>query len=86
MESGQNDHETLRDHLMAANRVLVTLSAIDPRERTTLMSPAIRECMAVYSDLLRCEIALSLSATESASLQGALGRLKAYLSYFGEDV
>jgi hypothetical protein len=80
------DEERLRDHLIAANRMLITLGSVDPKERTTLMSPAIRECIQVYADLLHLKVTLMLSAAESQSLQGILERLKAYLTYFGEDV
>jgi hypothetical protein len=83
---GQEARESLRSHLIAANRVLITLGAIDPEERTTLMSPEIRECMEVYADLLQCRARLPLSSAESASVTGILDRLKAYLSCFGEDV
>jgi hypothetical protein len=83
---GQEERETLRDHLIAANRVLMTLGTIDPKERTTLMSPAIRECMQVYADLLYLMGTLRLSADETASLQGILERLRGHLTYFGEDI
>lgn len=83
---GQRDRRILEDNLIAANRVLITLGTIDPRERTTLMSPSIRECLQVYADLLKCQATLPLSAIEYASLAGILNRLKAYLTYFGEDV
>jgi hypothetical protein len=82
----QSEQVTLRDHLIAANRVLITLATIDPKERTTLMSPAICECMQVYADLLKFQVTLPPAAPETASVQAVLERLKAYLQYFGEDV
>jgi hypothetical protein len=68
-EMSDEDRRRLQDRLMAANRVLILLGAIDSRERTTLMSPAIRECMQVYADLLKFHATASLSGSESASLQ-----------------
>jgi hypothetical protein len=74
------------DLLIAANRILLELAAIDPKERTTAMSPAIRECLRVYTDLLRFEATAPLTAVDDASLRGVMERMKTHLTYFGEDV
>jgi hypothetical protein len=72
--------------LIAANRVLLELSAIDPKERTTLMSPAIRECLRVYCDLMAYHATGLLSEEDDQSLQRVMVRMKAHLTYLGEDV
>jgi hypothetical protein len=77
---------SLSDLLIAANRILLELAAIDPRERTTAMSPAIRECLRVYTDLLLFEATAPLSDGDGLSLRGVMERMKTHLTYFGEDV
>jgi hypothetical protein len=77
---------SLSDLLIAANRILIELAAIDPKERTTAMSPAIRECMRVYTDLLLFQATTPLSDGDGKSLQGVVERMKTHLTYFGEDV
>jgi hypothetical protein len=76
----------LSDLLIAANRILLELVAIDPKERTTATSLAIRECLRAYTDLLLFQATASLPDGDGKSLQGVMERMKTQLVYLGEDV
>jgi hypothetical protein len=52
---------SLSDLLIAANRILLKLVAIDPAERTTARSLAVQECLRVYADLLLFQASASIS-------------------------
>lgn len=80
------DGESLNEHLIAANRILIELASLDPRERATLMSPAIQECVRVYSELLRFQATASLSDGDGEFLHRVMERMKPYLKCFGEDL
>ena len=79
------DLKFLNNQLIEANRALITLGAFDLRERNPLISPAVRDCIQVYSQLPHCQQRMSLSVDEYARLQAVLNRLKSCLRSFGQD-
>jgi hypothetical protein len=81
----EGERAFFHNQLIEANRALITLGAIDPRERSPLTSPAIRDCFVVYTQLLNCQD-LPLSPDESATARMVADRLKTYLRLYGEDV
>jgi len=77
---------SFRDLLTAANRILLELNAMDPKERPTLLSPVVRDCMRVYSELQAFQATAQLPDREGQFLQGVMDRMKTHLTSFGEDV
>ena len=86
MQMSDADRTFFHSQLVEANRALVTLGAIDLRERTPHAYVALRDCLQAYSLLLHCQTTMALSPDESGSLARLLDRLKTYLLSFGEDV
>lgn len=86
MKTSDADRSFFQNQLIEANRALITLGAIDLRERNPLTSCAVRDCLQVYILLLHCQASMNLSPDEAHSLVRLLDRLKAHLESFGEDV
>lgn len=83
----QSTDRALIESLLAdANRILLTLAALDLRERNPLISPALRDSLQVYTQLRQCRTTVLLTKNESTRVDEALAHLKAYLRYFSEDV
>jgi len=74
------------NNLIEANRALAALGTINIRERSPLTSAALRDCMQVYTQLLRCQASLPLDEEEAKVLGSALDRIRSYLKFHGEDV
>lgn len=84
MNDGQ---ETLfHNQLIEANRALIALGTLNFRELNPDIASTVRDCLAAYVGLLRCQREMPLSVAESTGLQGVLRRLRAQLLYLGEDV
>jgi hypothetical protein len=74
------------DELIAANRALIALAALDRRTPSHLTAEALHECRAAYVRLLQCQTDIPFDGDEALGLQKLLDRLRAGLQSFGEDI
>ena len=81
-----NDHSSFVLRLTDANSVLITLDAIEKPELRLQFSFALQEARLVYLGLLAWQQTATLSTDEADRLQSVIDRLRARLSFFGQNV
>jgi hypothetical protein len=81
-----DDRETMIAHISEANRVLILLDSMGPRDSRRSISRAVRDAHRAYDALLASQETIRLTVGEASEVQNLADRLKARLRFFGDKV
>jgi hypothetical protein len=81
---GSHDRETMVSQISEANRALILLDSMGPRDSRRARIRAVRDAQRAYDALLASLTSICLTAREASDVQHLVDRLRARLRFFGD--